>query len=172
MLVVIAAGLILALAVSLSRTALFWFVLVGGLVVAGVAQLYLPGSKYLRYVVLLASLVILVHGALDSAKNPMAGNRANQNSILFWAISFVVLAIASMAINWSGVGVTIMGLKGYFQMWGFLFALILVRWNPKLIDSLPTTILVIAFLQLPLRATPIPGSRTEARWTGWRHRAG
>lgn len=148
-LVMVTAGLIVALALSTSRSALFWFVLVGGLVVAGAAQLYLPGAKYLRYVVPLASLTILLHGALDSTKNPLSGKRSNPNSLLFWALSFVGLSFASMTINWSGLGIAIMGMKGYFQMWGFLFALILVRFKPRLIDSVPKAILLIALLQLP-----------------------
>jgi len=62
--VAIFAGLIAAGAVALNRKALVWFVIVGGIVAVGVAQLYLPGSKYLRYIIPLASLVLVLHGML------------------------------------------------------------------------------------------------------------
>ncbi len=42
-----------------------------------------------------------------------------------------------------------MGMKGYFQMWPFLLALALVAWNPRLIDTLPRLLLIIAICQLP-----------------------
>ena len=51
-------GLVVAALIVSSRTAIFWFVVIGALVVTGVAQLYLPGSRYVRYVVPLASLAL------------------------------------------------------------------------------------------------------------------
>src|SRR5512134_4047034 len=49
-------GLAIAASIFSSRTALFWFLVIAALVVTGVSQLYLPGSRYVRYVVPLASL--------------------------------------------------------------------------------------------------------------------
>jgi len=50
-LVAIFSGLVVAAGLMSSSRALLWFIIIGGLVVTGAAQLYLPGSKYLRYIV-------------------------------------------------------------------------------------------------------------------------
>jgi hypothetical protein len=142
-------GLMAGIAVISSRKALLWFVIIGGLVVVGTTQLYLPGSKYIRYIVPLATYVLIFHWAMD-----YMGKRTELNSPSFpapvkWAISFIVLALISTIINRSDAGVAFMGLKGYFQMWALFFGLVFVRWRPEIIDSIPKGILLIAFLQLP-----------------------
>jgi hypothetical protein len=151
-LVIVFAGLITAFALSTSRTALFWFVVIGGLVVTGLAQLYLPGSKYLRYVVPLATLVMLMHGAIEYTRHPRLSTPDTRNSMIAWMVCFIGVALVSTTINWSGLGVAFMGLKGYFQMWAFLFALTLIHWRRDLVNTLPRAVLLIAFLQLPFVA--------------------
>lgn len=148
-LVVLFVGLILGALTAPSKAALFWFVVIGGLVVVGVAQLYLPGSKHLRYLVPLATLALLVHGVMERLGAPEHAKSPPIPPLLWWAIGFLGVAIASTAANWPGVGVAILGVKGYFQMWGLLFALVFVRWTPRLLESLPRAILFVAFVQLP-----------------------
>ena len=58
-------GLVLAGLVVVSRKAIFWFVLVAAVVVTGVAQLYFPDAKLVRYVVPAASLAFLLHWVTD-----------------------------------------------------------------------------------------------------------
>ncbi len=142
-------GLLVCIAVVSSRKALLWFVIIGGIVVIGTTQLYLPGSKYIRYIVPLATYVLIFHWAID-----YMGKRTEFISPSFpapvkWAISFIVLALISTVINMSDPGVAFMGLKGYFQMWALFFGLVFVSWQPKIIDSIPKGILLIALLQLP-----------------------
>lgn len=148
-LVVLFVGLILGALTAPSKSALFWFVVIGGLVVVGVAQLYLPGSKYLRYLVPLATLALLVHGVMERLGAPPHANAPPIPPLLWWATGFLGVALASTAANWPGVGVAILGVKGYFQMWGLLFALVFVRWTPRLLESLPRATLFVAFVQLP-----------------------
>lgn len=148
-LVVIFVGMIVGALTAPSKTALFWFVVLGGLIVVGIAQLYLPGSKYLRYLVPLATLALLVHGVMERLGAPEHAKGPPIPPLLWWAVGFMGVALASTAANWPGVGVAVLGVKGYFQMWGLLFALVIVRWTPKLLESLPRAVLFVAFVQLP-----------------------
>lgn len=148
-LIAIFAGLIMAGAVALSRKALVWFVIIGGLVVVGAAQLYLPGSKYVRYIIPLASLVLVLHGVMDRLSRRRRDVPVKLPAMLWWAMGFVLVAMVSAVVNLSELGVVTMGLKGYFQMWALLLAMVLLRWSDELLDSIPKGMLVIAFLQLP-----------------------
>jgi hypothetical protein len=145
-------GLVLALAALPSRGALVWFIIIGGLIVVGVAQLYLPGSKYLRYVVPLAAFALLAHGFLEKIVDPRKAEGLSMPSVGWWAVAFLLCALASTAANSPGVGVTIIGLKGYFQVWAFFFALLLIQWSPRFVQSLPRAVLLVAFAQLPFVA--------------------
>jgi hypothetical protein len=147
--IAIFAGLIAAAGVATSRKALLWFVLIGGLVIFGVAQLYLPGAKYIRYVIPLATLILVLHGVSDRLARRDVPGDAKIPAMLQWAMAFIVIALVSTIVNLSNPGVALMGLKGYFQMWALLLAFILIRWQAETIDSIPKGILVIAFLQLP-----------------------
>lgn len=148
-LVVIFLGLIVGALTAPSKTALFWFVVLGGLIVVGVAQLYLPGSKHLRYLVPLATFVLLAHGVMERLGRPEDEKKTPVPPVLWWGAAFILVAFASTAANWPGVGVVVIGAKGYFQMWTLLFALVIVRWSPRLLESLPRAVLFVAFVQIP-----------------------
>ena len=148
-LVAMFAGLVLAAVLMSSRKALLWFVIIGGLVIAGAAQLYLPGSRYLRYLVPLAAIGLIFHGIMDHISKPASSRSSGSHIILSWAFLFLIIAVVSAVVNWDGPGVAIMGFKGYFQMWIFFFAMILIQWQPEIIRSIPRGLLFIALLQLP-----------------------
>ncbi len=90
-LVAIFAAAIAAAAFVTSRQALLWFIIVGGLVITGAAQLYIPGSKYLRYIVPAAAIILLLHGALQklSERKHPGDTGAVSSSIMKWALVFV-----------------------------------------------------------------------------------
>ena len=142
-------GLIVGITVVSSRKALLWFVIVGGLVIVGAAQLYLPGSKYIRYIVPLATYVLVFHGTMNYIGRRTAPNPHSIPAPIPWAITFIAITIISAIINMSDIGVAFMGMKGYFQMWALFFGLILIKWRPEIINSIPKGILLIAFLQIP-----------------------
>ncbi len=143
------AGLIAGAAVVSSRKALLWFVILGGIVITGVAQLYMPGSKYIRYIVPLVALGLIFHGTMDRVLRPQAVTRERQTGIILWALAFFIIASVSRLVNWDGLGVAIVGMKGYFQMWIFLLGMILVSWKWEVIHSIPKLMFYIALLQLP-----------------------
>ncbi len=142
-------GLIAGVAVASSRKALLWFVIIGGLIIVGTAQLYLPGSKYIRYIIPLATYVLVFHGAMDYIGKKTSSDSSSIPTPILWAITFIGITIVSAIINISDIGVVVMGMKGYFQMWALFFGLIFIKWTPKTINSIPKGVLLIAFLQIP-----------------------
>ena len=147
--VAIFAGLVVGGMLAASKRALMWFVIVSGVVITGAAQLYVPGARYIRYVVPVAAVVLLIHAAVERIRQT---NQARQQQISWlgiWAIAFAAVAVFSSLVNWSGVGVAVTGLRGYFQMWPFLVALLLIRWTPADVRSVPKGMFLIALLQIP-----------------------
>ena len=151
-LMAIFAGLVVAAMIMSSRRAVFWFVVVGALVVVGVAQLYLPGSRHLRYVIPLASGALLLHWITDY----LAARQPRPETLLpgpiAWGVGFLLLGVASVAMNLADPGVAAMGTKNYFQMWPFFFGVALLRWQDGFDRRLYQALLLIALLQLPFVA--------------------
>ena len=145
-------GLVVVAMIVSSRTALLWFVLIGGLVVAGVCQLYVPTLKYVRYVVPLATGPLLLHGFMDYLLSWTRTQHAPMPVTMRWALAFVLTCLVSVLINASDPAVTLLGVKGYFQMWGLFLGLVIIRWGPAMTRQLCMGILVIALLQLPFVA--------------------
>jgi len=149
-LVAMFAGLVLAAVLLSSRRALLWFAIIGGLVIAGAAQMYLPGSKYLRYLVPLAAIGLIFHGVMEHIVKPTSSRSYGSHTILPWALSFLMIAVVSAVLNWDGPGVAIMGFKGYFQMWIFFFGMILIQWRPEFIRSIPKGLFFYSFTAVAL----------------------
>lgn len=147
-LVAVLAGMIGAAALSLSRKALLWAVALGGLVVTGLTQLYLPEVKFIKFLFPLAALLLFCHGVMTRIVERSAPNPPARSGILFWMCAFLLVAGASMIVNWNP-GVAVLGFKSYFLMWILVFALVLSRFTVQDFDGLLKAMLAIAFLQLP-----------------------
>ena len=141
------AGLVAAAALALSRSALLWFIVIGGLVVTGLLQLYVPEVRYFRFLLPVAAFALFLHGVLGLLESP-GERRLGGDGIVLLMCAFILVAASSMAINWDA-GLAAQGLKDYFVLWIFFFALALCRWRPGEMDRLPGLVLAIAFLQLP-----------------------
>jgi hypothetical protein len=145
-------GLAIAASIISSRTGLFWFLVIGALVVTGVAQLYLPGSRYVRYVVPLASVALVLHLLTDYFN---ARSRAHDEPLpgpILWAFAFALTAFVSMLINLGNPDVAIMGIRQYFQMWVFFLGVAFLCWNETFARNLLWGLLLLALLQLPFVA--------------------
>jgi hypothetical protein len=147
--IAIVAALVAALAVASSRRALLYFIVVGGIVLTGLAQLYFPGLRNIRLVVPLAAAVLLFHGAMNQLDRQDAPAQSIPNHIVFWMLAFVAISVLSTLESFTTAFAALDAFQGYFQAWVFLFALALVRWGPQQLDRLPKLLLWIAFLQLP-----------------------
>lgn len=147
-LVAVLAGMIGAVALALSRRALLWAVVLGGLIVTGVTQLYLPEIKFIKFVFPLAALLLFFHGVMDRIAERPAMVRPVRCGILFWLSAFLLVAALSAIANWDP-GVAALGFKSYFPMWILVFALALSRFAVEDFDGLLKAMLAIALLQLP-----------------------
>lgn len=143
------AMLILAGGFAMSRPALLWLVVIGGLVVVGAGQLYFPETRYIRYVLPIAAGVLVLHGILDRLSHPPRPDLRSTNAIWPWAALFIAASIVSLAFNFNGVGNALTGLKTYFQMWPFLLGLILIQWRGTSMDVLPRAMALVVLLQIP-----------------------
>lgn len=141
-------GLLVALVVAPSRNAVFWFVVTSGLILVGVMQLY-ASVKYARYVVPLVAAFLLLHAIMERLTQRKGPSREPVAEIVWWSLAFMLFTALSTIVNWAGVGNAIVGLKGYFQVWTLFFAMALIRWDDRFLDTLPRALLAIAFVQLP-----------------------
>lgn len=133
----------------MSRSALLWFAIFGGTVIVGVLQLYLPETRYVRYVFPLVGCGLVLHGILDQLARPADHRAAGGPAIWPWAAGFFGITLLSLLLNFSSTDAAVLGLKTYFQMWPFLLGLVLVRWSPGVIRTIPRAMLLVVLLQLP-----------------------
>jgi hypothetical protein len=145
-------GMVLVALILASRSALIWFVLVGGLVVSGVCQLYLPQLKYVRYVVPLASAPLLLHAIMDYLLSWTRERQVQMPVTMRWALAFVLTSVVTVLINLSDPAVALVGAKGYFQMWGLFLSVAYIRWPESFSKTMLYGLVVIALLQLPFVA--------------------
>jgi hypothetical protein len=147
------AALIATAAAVLSRRVLLLLVVVSGLILTGLAQLYLPDLKYIKYVTPIVAFMLFLHGAMDMVARPPPIRGADRDrrgsGILLLASAFVVIAAMSTLVNWDP-GLAVLGFKGYFMIWILLCAIVMTRWQPRDLRQLPMVILLVAFLQLPV----------------------
>lgn len=142
-------GLVIVALIVASRVALFWFVMVSGLVITGLCQLYLPQLKYVRYVVPLASMPLLLHGVVDYFTSWSRAQNEPMPAVMKWALAFAVACMVSVLVSLSDPAVALVGLKGYFQMWGLFLSVVYLRWNERFTKNLAWGLFLIALLQLP-----------------------
>lgn len=136
---------LVAVAMVASRVATLWFVVLSGLILTGVAQLYVPGAGYLRYLPALAATGLLLHVTADLLPRRSWTPPATVTAFLV----FLGIGLLSIAANWASVGMAVIGLKSYYPMWTLFLGLAICHWRPAVIDSLPRAALLIALLQLP-----------------------
>src|SRR5262252_6069073 len=87
-----AVGTMMALALISSSLATLWFVLVTGLVVTGVLEMYLPAAKALKYVPVAAAGGLLLHVISDWLTKP----RRRVPSTVAWFFVFLGFSLFSL----------------------------------------------------------------------------
>jgi hypothetical protein len=145
-------GLAVATSIISSRNALFWFLVIAALVVTGLAQLYLPGSRYVRYVVPLASVALVLHLLMDYFNSRTRVHDEPVPVSMLWAFAFALTTVVSMLINLSNPDIAILGIRQYFQMWVFFLGVAFLRWDASFARKLLWGLLLLALLQLPFAA--------------------
>jgi hypothetical protein len=145
-------GGVLTLMIISSRVALFWFVIVMGVIVTGLCQLYVPQLKYVRYIVPLASAPLLLHGLTDYFTSWTRTRVQPFPTIMAWAIAFALACLVSALVNLSDPVVALVGIKDYLGMWGLFLSVVFLRWPANFIKRVAWGMFFIALLQLPFVA--------------------
>lgn len=130
-----------------------WVVLIGGTVVSGLAELYLPSLQQIRWGVALLSmtLILVSFGMVALSAHAMNRNKLDPaaNLVLAVAVGLVACAGLTVVANSSSIGSSIIGLKNYFQMFGLLAAFAVFRYTPDQASRFMRFILVLGLIQLP-----------------------
>lgn len=150
LLVLVPPILILGMMVAARPGLLFWSVVIGGLVVAGVTRLYAPPLEQVRWLLAPASALLALQAtALYVARRPSADRAGGISALVWWALGFVLLSLVATLANGFQLDRFIVGFKGYYQVWALLVALALAPWAPLVMDRLPRVLLAIAIAQIP-----------------------
>jgi hypothetical protein len=145
-------GAVLVVMIISSRVALFWFVMIGGMIVTGLCQLYVPQLKYVRYVVPLASAPLILHGMMDYFISWTREREAPLPAVIAWALAFALACVVSALVNLSDLIVVVVGIKDYLGMWGLFLSVVFLRWPASFTKRLAWGLFLIALLQLPFVA--------------------
>jgi len=148
-LVIVTAGCVVGALLLLRPAVALWFVIVGGLVVTGLTQLYLPEFQFIRWAFAVFSWALGAIAILRSLIAKPGSRNAKLPSVCGWMLAFAGIAAVSSALNFSNTQTLLFGVKGYFQVWGLFIAILFMRWPEQVIDRLPRLLVGIALIQLP-----------------------
>ena len=140
---------ILGSAIFLYRTTLLWSALGLGLVVAGLARLYTPGLQQVRWAIIPIICGLMLYVVTDYLLTQRAHKTEKTPSLVVWTVLFIIFTILSALVNQTDLKSMTIGLKGYFQVWGLLFAIAYIKWPEDTIARLPAIFLGVAVIQLP-----------------------
>ena len=143
-----AAATLVGLVVALDYRLLLLGTLVGGLVVSGITQLYVPQLQLVRWAFAGSALLLLVHVFFEALKNNTMSWRV-QSAIMFWALLFVAILMFSAYLQSVKFSVALISMKGYLQVWGALFAIALLPWTREQMKMAPAFLLAVTMVQIP-----------------------
>jgi hypothetical protein len=143
------AGLVVGGYLALQLRLLLWSAILGGLIVAGTIRLYFPALQQAQWLLAPISLILLGHVILVFMSRHNDIDPRPIPSIVWWSLAFILVTIVSSILNHIDSGRLIVGMKGYFQVWGLLFALAMIPWQQRTVDAIPKFLVLAALAQLP-----------------------
>jgi len=143
-----AAGALIGLVVALDYRLLLIVTLVGGLVISGLTQMYLPQLQLIRWAFAGSAFLLLAHVFVEALKSHTLTWRI-ESGIMFWALMFVLVLLFSAYSQSVKFSVALTSMKGYMQLWGAYFAIALLPWTREQTKRLPTFLLVVTLIQIP-----------------------
>lgn len=130
-----------------------WVVIIGGTIVSGLTELYLPNFQQIRWAVALLSMTLVMLAVVtwmfydkEQAKNTLSGDA---KIVVALVITLVVSVFLTLISNSLSLQNSLVGLKNYFQMFGLLAALTVFQYTPKEAARFMKYIIVLGLLQLP-----------------------
>lgn len=131
-----------------------WVVIVGGTVVSGLTELYLPSFQQIRWAISLLSIVLILLSFLSLFSSYGHANThdalsARAKATVTMIFILIVSVFFTLLVNSTSIGNSIVGLKNYFQMFGLLAALAIFRYEPSSASKFVKYIIVLGLIQLP-----------------------
>src|SRR5690349_19317083 len=136
--------------VLLARPAwIVWVVLIMGLVVTGLLQLYSSDGLVSKtaWGVSLLGLILTIVAFFTVTTSPAV--RKETPAFVWVAVTFLVYAVSVSFVQWYSLGEFSGGFKRYFHMWGLLFALCWLAFDELDIRRLRKFVMMVALVQLP-----------------------
>jgi hypothetical protein len=164
-LAILAAGCAIGVFLLARPILALWFVIVCGLVLAGLTQLYIPQLQFIRWVVGLLSWAIGGVALLRYMFATPALGPSKLPTLWWWMLAFAGVALLSSALNFSNTETLLYGLKGHFQVWGLFVAIIMMRWSEDVIDKLPRLLVGCHSRCISIWSWCRPESGSEAEWS-------
>lgn len=131
---------------------LLWIVILGGVVISGVVSLYLPRFGFVKWGVPLLGMAlaaIAILSAMTATHSPGKDQGQNTSGIMVWALFFFLVTTASVLINGDISFKALISLKGYFQAWGIMLAMVYIGLTPTQADRYIKALLFLGLLQVP-----------------------
>lgn len=130
---------------------LLWLVIIGSTTVAGLTSLYFPEAGPLRWGFVIAAvflgLAAIMRHLLDRIS--MQGGSARQfDAMLFWALFYFLIVVASSLYNGGLNFGSVVGLKNHFQVWGILLAFMFVPMSLRHANAFVYYFLFLGAIQL------------------------
>ena len=144
----VAAAAVVGLVIALDYRLLMIVTLVGGLVISGVTQMYLPQLQLVRWAFAASAFLLLAHIFVEALKHHTLSWRV-ESGIMFWALFFVIVLLFSAYMQSVKFSVAVISMKGYMQVWGAYFAIALLPWAREQMTKLPAFLLVVTLIQIP-----------------------
>lgn len=128
-------------------------VLFGGLVLSGSVSLYYPPLSQLRWGVVIAALLLCLVSLLAkffrSSSSAIEKADIYLHPIFIWAVLFFSVVLFSSFFNLGLTLDAVIGLKGYFQVWGLLLAFAWLGFGDVSMKMYAWAILALTLLQVP-----------------------
>jgi hypothetical protein len=150
-------GLLAGVALLAFPVGLLILVLLGGIVFSGLAEMYMPVLRHIRWAAALGAvalaLIALFKWMQRGSKNVNANKLSAVNItpwiVPFWIFALLLVCVFSGLLN-TGLSIeTLVGLKGYFQVTGILLAFYFFGLSRKLSTRFFLALIPLALLQIP-----------------------
>lgn len=130
---------------------LMWFVIIGSTIVAGLTSLYVPEAGPLRWAFVIAAVFLGVAAFLRHLLEKIHTQQAASgtfNPLVFWALLYLLIVVISSLYNGGANFGSVIGLKNHFQVWGLLFAFMLVPLTLRQANAFFYYLLFLSAVQL------------------------
>ena len=118
-----------------------------GLVMGALVSFAGPMFGKLPWALSLLGMLLLLPATLSLVKG--GGEQRKVPAFIWIAMAFMGYALTVTILGWDSVAETVAGFKRYFQVYGLLFALVLLPFGNDDFDRWKKLLLVIALLQFP-----------------------